>query len=190
MAEPSFYLDFLRPLCQSNLNFFVTGSIASIMYGEPRMTYDIDLVLELHINEIDSFVTLFPPTEFYCPPKDVVMNEVARDYRGHFNIINFKSGFKADIYPFGIDELHIWAMTNRRMMTIDGLEIPIAPPEYVIIRKLQYYKEGKSIKHLRDIKKMLDISSSMIDQNFLQKMVVKYGLKTEFKEAKNISEGA
>ena len=35
------------------------------------------------------------------------------------------------------------------------MQLPVAPPEYVIVRKLQFYHEGGSEKHLRDISAML-----------------------------------
>lgn len=54
------------------------------------------------------------------------------------------------------DPLHQWALKNRRRERLDAkTEIWIAPPEYVIIRKLEYFREGDSHKHLDDTRKML-----------------------------------
>jgi len=159
-----------------------TGSVASIIYGEPRMTHDIDLVLELHACEVDKLINLFPLEEFYCPPASVIKTEVARETRGHFNIIHHKTGFKADIYPIGQDELHKWAMSERKNIEFEQCCIWLAPPEYVIVRKLQYYQEGGSSKHLRDIKRMLEISGDIIDMSVLKGMVAKYNLSDEWQK--------
>jgi hypothetical protein len=50
----------------------VTGSTAGILYGEPRMTHDVDFVVALAMKDVDPFVAAFPLDEFYCPPDDVL----------------------------------------------------------------------------------------------------------------------
>jgi len=55
--------------------------------------------------------------------------------------------------------------------------------EYVIIRKLQYYQEGKSSKHLTDIQNMLEISSDLIDHDILRKFIRQYNLQDEWDKA-------
>ena len=179
MQEANLFLIFLEPLNKSKLLYMVTGSVASIIYGEPRMTHDIDLVLELRAANVQDFINLFPSDRFYCPPQDIIKAEIARETRGHFNIIHHETGFKADVYPIGRDELHKWGMTKRRAVKVQQSNIWIAPPEYVIIRKLQYYKEGGSTKHLRDIKRMLELSYEIIDESILNQMVTKYDLSDE-----------
>lgn len=59
-------------------------------------------------------------------------------------------------------------------------DIWVAPPEYVILRKLEYYKEGKSDKHLTDIKNILEVSGDLIDIKTLEKMLADNGLNTEW----------
>ena len=183
MPEADLFLVFIERLNKSNLPYMVTGSIASIIYGEPRMTHDIDLVLELGADQIQKFINLFPPEEFYCPPENAIKTEVARKTRGHFNIIHHKTGFKADIYPIGQDQLHKWAMRQRKKIEFEQCNIWIAPPEYVIIRKLQYYREGGSSKHLSDINRMLEISGDDIDKSALKRMVAEYNLSDEWRKA-------
>lgn len=83
--------------------------------------------------------------------------EIAQDLymstrRGHFNIIHRETGFKADVYLCGDDELHEWVFGNRIQFEFKGETFPLAPPEYVILRKLECYREGKSDKHIMDIK--------------------------------------
>ena len=38
---------FIEPLERLNLDYMITGSVASMLYGEPRLTNDVDLVLDL-----------------------------------------------------------------------------------------------------------------------------------------------
>ncbi len=59
--------------------------------------------------------------------------------------------------------------------------ITLAPPEYVIVRKLEYYREGGSEKHLRDIRAMLAISGDLLDRPALLDWIARLGLETEWR---------
>lgn len=155
----------------------ITGAAAAILYGEPRMTLDLDLVINVQKNDISTLGKEFPPEAFYLPPEEVLYVEISRPQRGHFNIIHHESGLRADIYLMGNDPLHHWGMQHRRSLAIDSKTAWIAPPEYVIVRKLQYFQEGQSQKHLRDVQSMLEVSKEQIDLEQLEKFIVQYRLK-------------
>lgn len=161
----------------------VTGSAASMAYGEPRLTLDLDLVVELAVTRVPDFVRAFPPDQFYCPPEDVVQVEIRRDTRGHWNVIHLASGFKADFYPVGRDPLHGWGMERRREIIFGGEPVWLAPPEYVILRKLEYFREGGSEKHLRDIAGMLRVSGDQIDRAMIEGWVQRLGLHEVWRRA-------
>lgn len=160
----------------------VTGSAASIVYGEPRLTHGIDLVVEMQQQEAPKIVDLFPADEFYCPPLESLKEEAERPLKGHFNIIHHASGFKADIYLMGEDKLHTWAMSARKRIEMEGFSIWVAPAEYVILRKLEYYKEGGSEKHIRDIEGMISLSLENIDLSLLQKKIKELTLTKEWEK--------
>src|SRR5260370_17041586 len=79
----------------------VSGGVAVIIYGEPRLSHDMNLIVVLDREHIARLPEVFPPAEFYCPPAEVIAVEVAREQSGHFNIIHHKNGFKADVYLSG-----------------------------------------------------------------------------------------
>jgi hypothetical protein len=164
----------------------ITGSVASTLYGEPRLTHDIDLVILLKRPEILNFISLFPSEDFYCPPREVIQIELTRSTAARFNLIHHNSGYKADIYPFIGDPLHSWAFKNRRNIELMPDKcIWVAPPEYVIIRKLQYFKEGGSQKHLSDISKMLSSGDLDLDKAIIEEWVESRELYKEWKEAQS-----
>jgi hypothetical protein len=175
---------FVSRLEKLGLPYVVTGAVASIIYGEPRLTNDVDLIIIMKTEDIERFVQAFPAGEFYCPPAEVLKIEVRRPHRGHFNLIHHDTGTKADIYLAGEDELHRWALSEKRDMTVEGERVKVAPPEYVIVRKLEYYREGGSEKHLRDIAGMVELSSDEIDFKQLEDVVYRYGLEREWAKAK------
>ena len=47
MLERNLFLIFVNRLNASGMRYMITGAVASIVYGEPRLTHDIDLVMEL-----------------------------------------------------------------------------------------------------------------------------------------------
>ncbi len=180
MLEPNLFLIFVNRLNASGIRYMITGAVASIVYGEPRLTHDIDLVLELDDDSALKLVEVFPLEEFYCPPLEILKIEVKRSLRGHFNLIHHETGFKADVYIMGEDRLHHWGMSSRRQFEIGGEMIWFAPPEYVILRKLEFFREGGSKKHLNDIAGMIEVSSEQIDLEELQSKVEDYALEKEW----------
>lgn len=44
MQEHDLFNIFIEPLDELDIPYIVTGAVASIIYGEPRLTHDVDLV--------------------------------------------------------------------------------------------------------------------------------------------------
>lgn len=186
MPEPNLFNIFTARLNKSGIRYMITGAVAVVIYGEPRLTHDIDLVIELKMGEVKKIQDAFPSEEFYCPPDEAIKLEIKRPSRGQFNIIHRETGFKADCYLLGDDKLHLWGISKRKELSIEGEPVWVASPEYVIVRKLEYFREGGSEKHLRDIASILAVSPDQIDFDQLQEKINAYGLEKEWTEAKSI----
>jgi len=171
MQDHNLFSIYTKRLNQAGLRYVVTGSVAGIIYGEPRLTHDVDIIVYLKVIDLNNLLDSFPDREFYLPPIEVIRTEMSRTMRGHFNIIHHDTGFKADIYLVGSDPLHIFAFKGAKQFEIDGEKVNVAPPEYVIIRKLEFYDEGKSQKHLIDIKSILKNCPLEIDKDFIRKNI-------------------
>jgi hypothetical protein len=171
---------FLAPLEALALPYCITGSVAASVYGEPRLTADIDVVLLLKLADIVALLAVFPPSEYYVPPVETMRLELIRDGRGHFNLIHHATQFKADIYLAARDPLHRWALQHRRRIDLDEGGTWIAPPEYVILRKLEFLREGAQDKHVRDIRFML--AATDIDHAFLLHEVARLGVQAQWRQ--------
>jgi hypothetical protein len=180
MPAPDPLAPFLEPLERLGFSYCVTGSVAASVYGEPRLTADIDVVLLLNIQDIATLRSAFPASAYYVPPDETLRLEVARDSRGAFNLIHHASQFKADIYLAGRDPLHAWALKHRRRISLGESGAWIAPPEYVILRKLEYLREGGQDKHVRDIRFML--AASAVDRAFVESEVARLGVQAQWRE--------
>ena len=111
---------FVRPLQEAGIRYIVTGSMAAIFYGEPRLTLDVDLVVFLNDKDIAKLAEIFPSSDFCLPPPEVVAAEARRERRGHFNILHLTTGFKADLYLTDRDELEAWAFRFQRRVQYGG----------------------------------------------------------------------
>lgn len=171
-------LTFLRTLETLDLEYMITGSIASILYGKPRLTQDMDVVVFFPPSKIGAFVGSFDLHDYYCPPEEAIEEVLRLGEKGHMNVIDQKTGFKIDVYPAGGDELTRWGFAQRRRVElIAGEEVWVAPPEYVVLKKLAFYREGGSQKHIDDIRGMLDVSGDQIDIPLLERWSSQLGLE-------------
>ena len=177
IPEANLFLLFTRRLNKLGVSYMVSGSVAVIVYGEPRLTHAVDLVAVLDRQHIARLPEAFPPDEFYCPPEEEIRLEAEREQRGHFNLIHHETGFKADVYLAGRDPLHAWALARARRIDVDGEPIVLAPPEYVILRKLEFFREGGSEKPLRDVQSILAVSPDLIQRAELEELVAARGLQ-------------
>ena len=152
--EPSELLpELIRILEGLELRYFITGSTATILYGEPRFTNDIDVVVELPPARIDAFCKAFPAPLYYCS-QSAVIDAVKQAFQ--FNILSPATGMKVDvIVAADTDYDRVRLQRALRIKNAAGIEGAYASPEDVIVKKMVYYQEGSSEKHLRDITGML-----------------------------------
>lgn len=181
MLEPDLIELFVGPLQSEGIRYFISGSVAAMLYGEPRVTHDIDLVVFLRATDIAKLPKLYPMPEFYVPPSEVIAAEMARQQHGCFNVIHADSSLKADFFTANRDEFHAWAFRNLKKYSARGMDVTLAPPEYVIVRKLEYFREGGSDKHLRDIRGILNISGQQINHVDLDEWIQRRGVEAEWK---------
>lgn len=181
MQDPDFVSLFVAPLEAAGISYMITGSVASSIYGEPRNTLDIDLVVLIQSEQISILPQLFPEDDFYLPPSDVIVIESRRDAHGHFNIIHHHTGLKADIYLSRNHPILPWALAHTRRVLTPACEITVAPPEYVILHKLDFYRESGHQRHLRDIAGMIE--QQELDREFLDTSIQSLGLEPQWQAA-------
>lgn len=156
----------LDALDNLEIEYVVVGSFASIAYGEPRYTHDIDIVVRLSENQVVALCNQFPGPDWYVS-LPAARQAVLR--RHQFNVIHTLSGNKIDFMLAREDEWgrEQFARKQQTSLLADRLGFT-AHPEDVILGKLLYFREGGSDKHLRDIAGMLQISHELIDRDRLR----------------------
>ncbi len=190
MPDPSLIALFVRPLARLRIPYMITGGVASVIYGEPRMTRDIDLVVRLERRDVRRFAEAWSPAEFYVPPVEVIAEEAGRAAFGHFNVSHLETAMRADVYLPGSDPLNAWALDHPTHRRIDEDDVLVAPIESVIVSKLRYYQMGKSDRHLRDIAVMLRVSPDLVNIPELERWASRLSVEREWEQAQRWREEA
>lgn len=161
------------------LGYMVTGSVATIFFGEPRFTNDIDIVVVLGLEQIPEFCRAFPAPDFYLS-EDAVREAVQQ--HAQFNIIHPSSGLKIDvIIPQDTSFNRSRFARAKRIKPAEDYEASFASVEDVIIKKMEYFRQAGSEKHLRDISGVLKISGSEVNRDYIADWAVKMGLESIWK---------
>jgi hypothetical protein len=188
VSPPDLVSLFVAPLNKVGARYMVSGAIAAIIYGEPRLTNDIDVVVDLDVRTAHNLLSAFDPAAFYVPPREAVEEEIGRARGGHFNVIHPETALKLDVYPAGAERLNTWGLANRRRMMVNEHTLWIAPPEYVVLLKLQYWHDGDSGKHATDIRAMLRTLAGDIDSTLIEREATSRGLSKEWDAVRDVHE--
>jgi hypothetical protein len=174
MTQAEFFAYVVDVLEELKVDYMITGSVASMAYGEPRLTLDMDIVIDLPPNLAEKLYSKFPSPDYYTDLESILS---AINETGHFNIIHITSGSKVDFYQLKVDRFNQEAFTRKHRESFDEVRLAsFSSPEDIIINKLLFYKEGKSEKHLRDIKGILQVSGDKLDISYLDEKTKELGL--------------
>jgi len=160
--------------------YAVGGSVAAMMYSEPRLTIDVDVMVAAPLNQLSQLVKEIQSWPVYISPFETIV-ETSIPYGLPFNIIDGTIGTKADLYIAKNTGLDASAMARRRRLDWDretGAEAWFLSPEDVILYKLSYYRQGGEVaqKHPTDIANMLDLMGSQLDLAYLVQWAAEIGV--------------
>jgi len=166
--------------------YMIGGSQASMYYGEPRLTRDVDVVVELDLERLPALLHCFPGDEFYV---DAQTAQETVQSSGQFNIIHPGSGLKIDIYinpesPYDRTRL----ARRQKLPLIPGVDAYFARPEDIILYKLLYSRQGQSQLHLRDVLGILRVSGAELDEPYIGEWAGRLGLTAIWEQIRKQAE--
>lgn len=150
-----------------DIPYIITGGVAVVIWGRPRFTADIDIVIELMPGKIRQLAE-----ELLQVDKDVyvdrasIQNAIQR--QGEFNFIHSSSGLKVDFWVLKNDQFDKERMKRRIKEVIAGIPVFITTPEDLILIKLMWYQKTESTRQLEDIESIITIQKKL-DWRYLQK---------------------
>lgn len=168
-----------RRLNRTNIPYMVSGSIAANYYTVPRMTRDIDIVIELKEADIDKFVSLFQ-SDFYID-REVIKKEILR--QGIFNLIHNRYVIKIDFIIKKSSAYQETAFSRRKEVLIKSNPMWFISPEDLVVSKLSWAKDSYSEMQLRDVRNLIETVDNL-DLKYIDNWISQLGLEQIYKEAK------
>ena len=157
-------------------SYFVGGSLASSLQGEPRATNDIDLVVDLPLGRCGAFVEALG-ADFEA---DVAELRRAIADGGSYNIFYLPLVTKIDVFGLGASAYDEIEFSRRREIGVGGTgeRLWFKSPEDTVIRKLLWFREGggASTKQWRDVVQVLRVSGASMDRGYLESWAARLGL--------------
>jgi hypothetical protein len=144
-------------LDQAGVAYMITGSIAAGLYGQPRMTRDIDVVAVLYPAHATTLVDSLAP-DFTCD-LETVRDAIAA--RRIFNIIHNATTHKVDIIVRENRDYEIEKFERRRRVQVDGQAVWVISPEDLVLSKLLWTKDSRSELQLRDARNILILQKDL-----------------------------
>lgn len=160
-AELEVLQDAVSRLEGAAIAYMLTGSVALSYYAEPRMTRDIDLVVELADRDPAAVVALFAP-EYYIAEADVGRAIAARTM---FNILHLGKIVKLDLIVRKDTAYRRREFERRARVRLPGFDAWIVSREDLILSKLAWAKESGSELQMRDVHALL---ASSVDEPYLR----------------------
>ena len=169
--QRAFNLRLVTTLESLSMTYAIGGSVAAMMYSEPRFTIDVDLMVSAPLQQLNQLVREVQSWQVYITPFETIV-ETNLSGGLPFNIIDGTIGTKADLYIAKNSGLDASAMARRRKLVWDretGTAAWFLSPEDVILYKLIYYRQGGEVaqKHPTDIAHMLDVIGSELDLTYI-----------------------
>lgn len=161
--------------------YMVTGGFAAIFYGEPRLTIDVDIVADIKMKHIKTFMAAFPLPEYYVD-EEGIHDSLRR--RFPFNVIQSTTGAKVDIVPLPDDPFTRVAFSRRQRMVYNeaGQEADFISAEDIVLAKLFAFQQTGSEKHLRDARGVLVVQWGQLDLALIRHVANRSGVLAQFEQ--------
>jgi hypothetical protein len=173
MTLPELLALVVRQLESTGIDYMIGGSVASSIYGEPRTTRDIDIVIEVGSESLRSLFATFDRSAVYIddplPHQHVASGQM-------FNVLDIVGGWKVDLVikkarPFSITEFD-----RRRHLDVLGVEAMVASPEDVLLTKLEWSLLSRSSRQLDDARGIVAVQRDSLDLAYLRRWGAELGV--------------
>jgi hypothetical protein len=155
-----------------SIPYHLTGGITSVLYGEPRMTQDIDIVLDNRAiaSQIEPFLLSLANSDFLFDAA-TIRREVERG--GMFQLFDNCESLKLDLYP---REMIAGELGRSQLAEVyAGMQLPVASRADVAASKLAWINKG-SHKSRRDLRQIYRTSSEA-DRVLIHNLATQLGLE-------------
>ncbi len=144
-------------LDRSGIAYMISGSIALSYYAQPRLTRDIDIVVELNSEAAERLTDLFAD-DFYIDA-EMIRDAVARD--GMFNVIHYESVMKIDFIVRKDTPYRQQEFMRRCPIEVDDMTLWFVTAEDLLLSKLVWAADSESEMQLNDVRNLITAVSTL-----------------------------
>ncbi|MHC4495479.1 MAG: nucleotidyl transferase AbiEii/AbiGii toxin family protein [Planctomycetota bacterium] len=162
----------------AGISYMISGSVAANYYTIPRMTRDIDVVIELEQGDVEAFIGLFE-SDFYLS-REVIKNEVSR--RGMFNLIHNRHVIKIDFIVKKSSAYQQSAFSRKKEVIIEQSPMWFVTAEDLVVSKLLWAKDSHSEIQLKDVANLMQTVDNL-DLKYVNGWVRELRLEQIYSEA-------
>ena len=148
--------------------------MAATLYGEPRATLDLDVVIDADASAALRVVSALK-SDFYIEEEDALQ---AIRHGTSFNAIHFDAGLKIDFF-IAQKSPEVREQFNRaRVVQLAEGAAAFYAPEDILVWKLKWYRAGgeQSDRQWRDIIGILRLSQEPLDDTYLDRAAAAFGV--------------
>lgn len=140
--------------------YLVTGGMAVFVWGRPRFTADIDIVIELESENVDNLEkALLALSKASFVDKNTIEKALIR--HGEFNFIDGNTGIKVDFWVLDKNPFNRSRLKRRIGRKILNQNVYFISPEDLILSKLIWYEKNQSTRQLEDVESILKIQKKL-----------------------------
>lgn len=188
MSQQELLNQVVRVLNKAEIPYMITGSIASSLYGEPRSSHGIDLVIAVNKSSVDAFMQAFSNSEdsnYYLPHRETIIETIEQE--SMFNLIDMVEGDKIDFWILTNTPFDKSRFQRRRIEKFDDIEFFVSTPEDTILAKLHWAKlSGGSEKQFGDAKGVYEVQYPNLNLDYLEIWAEKLDVKKLWERLKSI----
>lgn len=179
-----FLLQITTALEMHGVPYMLTGSLASSMYGIPRATNDIDIVIAPTRDQLLGVIQLFQRVGLTVHMETAL---AAFRNRSQFNVIDFPKSLKADLILRKQRQFSISEFERRETFEVEGMRLTLASPEDVLLAKLEWAKLSDSERQLLDAAGILKVQGGTLDFSYIDHWVVALELTKQWQAVQELA---
>ncbi|MCP5102369.1 MAG: nucleotidyltransferase family protein [bacterium] len=149
-----------KAFSHSNIPYIILGGQAVLLYGEPRLTKDIDITIGLNIDAVDKIAAILKKIGVVPIPGDF-QQFVKRTMV--LPLINKESGIRVDII-FSFSEFERSAIKRANIVKIDDTDV-----HYVSLEDLIVFKVFSGRPRDREDVRLILIKNKKMDLSYVRK---------------------